>query len=74
MDESIRYYRNELSNKLKKTMRTNNTKEYWKILNSHNKNNDWAADIDDLYNFLKNLNYVDAGDTHTFETQQITRK
>lgn len=51
MDESIKYYSKELSNKLK-NLRSNNTQEYWKILNSHNKkknkNGDCAADIGDL--------------------------
>lgn len=51
MDESMKYYSKELSNKLK-NLRSNNTQEYWKILNSHNKkknkNGDCAADIGDL--------------------------
>ena len=57
MDNCVQRYRNDLSQKLK-NLRSTNPKDYWKILNASSKDKKCAVDINDMYNFLKDVNAV----------------
>ena len=55
MDNCVQRYRYDLSQKLK-NLRSTNPKDYWKILNASSKDKKCAVDINDMYNFLKDVN------------------
>ena len=56
MNFHINKYNQNMQNKLRK-LKSTNPKDYWKIMNSINKNKDNdSIDIETLYNFFKNLN------------------
>ena len=55
MDESIKNDRKNIAKKLK-DLHSTNPKDYWKILNRSDKNKKCAVDINDMYNFLKDMN------------------
>ena len=54
-------YRSALTNKLT-NLRSTNPKDYWKILNSANKDKKCAVNIEDIYNFMKEVNNADPDD------------
>ena len=56
-------YRNALTNKLT-NLRSTNPNDYWKILNSANKDKKCPVNIDleDIYNFMKEVNNADPDD------------
>lgn len=62
LDESLKKYRKDISNKLQ-NLRTSNTREYWNILNNSNKTSKCSADIDALYEFFKVLNGNESSET-----------
>ncbi|XP_062608016.1 uncharacterized protein LOC134269832, partial [Saccostrea cucullata] len=55
MDNSIRKYKADLTRKLMQ-LRTTNTKAYWKILNSTNKESKSAVNIGEVFKYLKSIN------------------
>ena len=61
IDTCVREYRSALTNKLT-NLRSTNPKDYWKILNSGNKDKKCAVDIEDMYNFMKEVNNADPED------------
>lgn len=54
MNECIKRYRKGITEKMK-NVRTTNTKEYWKILNSIYKDKICAIDINDYLNCIKGI-------------------
>ena len=61
IDTCVREYRSALTNKLT-NLRSTNPKDCWKILNSGNKDKKCAVDIEDMYNFMKEVNNADPDD------------
>ena len=55
LDDSYKQYRRDISKKLK-TIRTKNTKDYWKILNSSDSRSKNSADINDMFDFFRKIN------------------
>ena len=57
LDKSLRTYRINMKNKLKR-LRTSNPKDYWNILNSnrHPNDNKNTIDINSLFDYFKQLN------------------
>ena len=43
-------------------LKTNNPKEYWKIINSDKKNEDSQASLEDLFNFYQHMNEKNTND------------
>ena len=61
MDKCKNNYTNKLARKLSE-LRSTNSKEYWKILNSTNKNKKCAVDVNEMFQFMKDLNAGDCDD------------
>ena len=59
IDNCVRKLRNDLSHQLK-NLRLKNPEDYWKILNSTNKNKKCAVDINEMYTFMKDINKTDS--------------
>ena len=58
-DNCVRRFRNDLSHQLK-NLRLKNPEDYWKILNSTNKNKKCAVDINEMYTFMTDINKTDS--------------
>lgn len=54
MDECVKQYKKSITEKIK-NVRTTNTKEYWKILNSTCKDKKCAVDVNDYFSFIKGI-------------------
>ena len=63
MDKCIKDHRKKLSQKLS-NLRSTNSRDYWEILNASSYNKKCSVDIDDMYNFLKNINEDTDSDDH----------
>jgi hypothetical protein len=55
MDNALNIHRRKMEKEIK-IMRTNNSKDYWKLLKSKNKRGEPDIPITSLYDFFKNLN------------------
>ena len=59
LDKALKTYKKELGRKLR-TLRSNNTKEYWKILNQRDNARQPDISFDKLFDFFKKLNSLDS--------------
>ena len=65
LDNCARKFRNNLSHQ-HKNLRSKNPKDYWKILNSPNKNKKYGVDINEMYTFMNDINKTDSEElTHS---------
>lgn len=64
MDKCIKNYRNGISRKLS-LLRSTNSKEYWKVLNSGDKKSTSAVDINKMHKFMSDVNTSECDDTPT---------
>jgi hypothetical protein len=60
MDNALNTHRRKMEKEIK-IMRTNNSKDYWKLLKSKNKREEPDIPITSFYDFFKNLNAAPAG-------------
>ena len=70
---SINLTRSTRVEKLRK-LKTTNTREYWKILNSENKKSDCKAPLNELHDFFRNVNaqHSHRPESNTHETNTLT--
>ena len=71
MDCSIRNHTCNVARKLRQ-LRTTNSKEYWKILNSTNTDSKCTADINDMFLFFKRVNEGDENDDNAENLDDVT--
>ncbi|XP_062583214.1 uncharacterized protein LOC134244980 [Saccostrea cucullata] len=67
MDSCIKDYRKGITKNLK-SLRSTNTREYWKILNGPNAINKCAVDINAMFDFLKGINEGHDNDIEDVDT------
>ena len=66
MDLSLKKYRCDLRKKIDR-LRSNNPKEYWKLINSNKGKTKTSIKLENLYDFFNDLNKGDENENNDFD-------